>query len=71
MSVDLPEPEGPTTATYSLRADVEVHPAQRLHLHAARAVDLADPLHPNHRFHPHSYLSETAGLTEAARRAGK
>ena len=70
MSVDLPEPEGPTTATYSLRPDVEVHAPQGLDLDAARAVDLADALHVDHGT---SSLvpSDSAGLTEAARRAGK
>jgi len=38
-----------------------------LDLHAAHGVDLPYPVHPDH----HSYLSDTAGLTEAARRAGK
>ena len=37
MRVDLPEPEGPTTATYSLRADLEVDAAQRLHRSPGRS----------------------------------
>ena len=67
MSVDLPEPDGPTTATYSLAADVEVDAAQRLHLHAPHRVDLADSAHRDH----HSYLKRFRGVDGAARRAGK
>ena len=71
MSVDLPEPEGPTTATYSLApisrstprsASTSMRPiVYTLRIRASRS---------SRRSH-HSYLSDSAGLTLAARRAGK
>ncbi len=67
MRVDLPEPDGPTMATYSLPPMSRSMFRERLDLDAPGAVDLADAAHANH----HSYLNETAGLTDAARRAGK
>ena len=42
MSVDLPEPDGPTRATNSPRVDREVDAAQRVHGHAVRAEDLRE-----------------------------
>ena len=50
ISVDLPEPDGPMIATYSLRRDGEVDAAQRAHdfaAHVVLALDAArhdDPL---------------------------
>ena len=38
MSVDLPEPDGPMMATYSLRRDGEVDAAQGAHDFAAHVV---------------------------------
>ena len=40
ISVDLPEPDGPVTATNSPRLNVERHAAQRPHLHLADDVGL-------------------------------
>jgi hypothetical protein len=47
--------------------DLEIDAAQGLDLDVPHRVDLPNALHGNH----HSYLSDSAGLTLAARRAGK
>ena len=67
IEVDLPEPEGPTIETYSLRPMVRFDALESLHFHPAGAVDLADRGHFDH----YSYLKDSAGLMDAARRAGK
>ncbi len=41
--VDLPEPEGPITATKSLVLDLEVDPLQRLERSRALAEGLGNP----------------------------
>ncbi len=45
ISVDLPEPDGPTTARNSPSRDVEIDVAQSLDLDLAGVVDLADAAH--------------------------
>ena len=40
-SVDLPEPDGPMIERNSPRLHVQIDAAQRLHIHLADAVDLA------------------------------
>ena len=42
MNVDLPEPDGPVTATNSPCFDVERHAAQRADLVIAHRVDLGE-----------------------------
>ena len=43
ISVDLPEPDGPMTATYSPSSMLGVDPAQRVDPDRAGVVGLADP----------------------------
>ena len=76
MSVDLPEPDGPTMATNSPVLHLEVDALERLDLDLAGVVDLADGLHADDRAASREAsfirsVSVAAGSIDAARRAGK
>ena len=49
MNVDLPEPDGPTTATNSPRVDVERDATEGVHRRALHGVGLGDVLRGNQR----------------------
>ena len=50
-SDDFPQPDGPMTATDSPGLHFEVHPAQRRHLHLARAIELPQVFRLEYRLH--------------------
>ena len=51
MNVDLPEPDGPVTATNSPRLDVDVGAAQRAHFDLADVVGLDEVANGNDSSH--------------------
>ena len=71
MSVDLPEPDGPTMATNSPRSRLKLTPAERVDVDIARMVGAGDVLHVDHDvWHTASRVSSEAGLRRGWRGGG-
>ena len=69
ISVDLPEPDGPVTATNSPGCDVERHAAQRAHLDLADDVGLDEVPDRDDRSHGGTRVYSKRSASIGSRRA--